>query len=73
MEINRVGKFEVRRIINEFDAALIRSYGVNMLDVKITRQQALLAIEETGTAQDAADLCARRLQLPRLPEGPTPK
>jgi len=70
MEMNRVGKFEVRRIINEIDSVLIEWYGVNMLDAKISREEALRAYNETGSARRAADLCAGRRGL--APPGSPP-
>jgi len=67
MEMNRIGKFETRRIINEMDAMLIASYGVNMLDARITREQALRAFDEAGSTRQAVELCASRLGLPPQP------
>lgn len=67
MEMNRVGKFEVRRIVNEIDSILIESYGANMLDARITREEALRAFKETGTTREAAEACARRRDLQPLP------
>lgn len=72
MEMNRVGKFEVRRIVNEIDAILIASYGVNMLDAKISREEALLAYNEAGSARRAAELCASRHSLPAQSTNPSP-
>ena len=71
MEMTRIGKFEVLRIVNEIDSILIGSYGVNMLDAKITREEALRAFNETGSARLAAELCAGRHGLPPLPAGPS--
>ncbi|TRZ89693.1 MAG: hypothetical protein D4R84_17425 [Rhodocyclaceae bacterium] len=71
MEMNRIGKFEVRRIVNEIDSILIGSYGVNMLDAKITREEALRAFDETGTTRQAAELCASRHGLPPQPANPS--
>jgi hypothetical protein len=71
MEMNRVGKFEVRRIVNEIDSILIGSYGVNMLDAKITREEALRAFNETGSTRLAAELCAGRHGLPPQPGSPS--
>ncbi|MCX7173991.1 MAG: hypothetical protein NT159_08705 [Proteobacteria bacterium] len=70
MEMNRVGKFETRRIINEIDAVLIASYGVNMLDAKITREEALRAFNEAGSTRQAAELCASRHGIPPQPANP---
>ncbi|WP_126445357.1 hypothetical protein [Sulfuricystis multivorans] len=60
MEMNRVGKFETLKIMNEFDQALIEKYGVNMTDAHITRYEALTAYEETGSASQAAALLAEQ-------------
>lgn len=70
MEMNRVGKFETRRIINEIDAVLIASYGLNMLDAKITREEAMRAFNETGSTRQAAELCASRHGLAPQPGNP---
>ena len=66
MEMNAVGKFEVRRIINEIDGILIRDFGVNMLDAKITREEALSAYNEVNSTTSAAHLCAERKGFPRI-------
>ncbi|MFA6310070.1 MAG: hypothetical protein WCV99_01630 [Sterolibacterium sp.] len=71
MEMNRVGKFETRRIVNEIDAVLIASYGVNMLDAKITREEAMRAFNEAGSARQAAELCASRHGIARQQVNPT--
>ncbi|TRZ70736.1 MAG: hypothetical protein D4S02_00030 [Rhodocyclaceae bacterium] len=71
MEMNRVGKFETRRIVNEIDGILITSYGVNMLDAKITRAEALRAFNESGSTRQAAELCAGRHGLEPLPAKPS--
>jgi hypothetical protein len=55
MSINRVGKFEARKMVDEFDRTLIELFGVNMSDVGITRFDALSAIEETGSIRKAAE------------------
>ena len=65
MEINHIGKFEMREIIKEFDAALIAGYGANMLDAGISRQDALTAYNEVMCARKAAELCAERRGLVR--------
>jgi hypothetical protein len=41
MDMNHIGKFEMLKALNEFDAALIRLFGVNMLDAAISRYEAL--------------------------------
>lgn len=70
MEMNRVGKFETRRIVNEIDAVLIASYGVNMLDAKISREEAMRAFNEAGSTREAAELCASRHGIARLQVNP---
>lgn len=72
MEMNRVGKYETRRIVNEIDAVLIASYGVNMLDAKITREEALRAFNEAGSASAAAEMCASRHGIARQSVNPSP-
>jgi hypothetical protein len=63
MSINRVGKFEARRIVNEFDSALIELFGVNMTDAGITRYDALSATEETQCVRKAAEVSGVRKGL----------
>ena len=63
MSINRVGKFEARKLIEEFDKALIERYGVNMSDAHITRWDALSSIEEAGETVKAAELLGVRKGL----------
>lgn len=58
MNMNRVGKFETLKILNEFDQALIGKYGINITDAHITRYEALAACEKTGSASHAATLLA---------------
>lgn len=65
MEMTRIGKFEVRRIVQEFDDTLIRLYGVNMRDAAITRLDALNLYNEVQNASKAAELCGERLGLHR--------
>lgn len=60
MDMNRVGKFETLKIMNEFDRALIENYGINMTDARITRYEALAAYEKTGSASEAAALLAEQ-------------
>ena len=60
MDINKIGKFEMRQIVNEFDAALIRLYGVNMLDAAISRYEALNAYNEFHCPRKAAEMYGRR-------------
>jgi hypothetical protein len=61
--MNPVGKFEMRQIINEFDTELINLFGVNMSDAGITRQAAILAYDEVNCARKAAENYGRRLGL----------
>lgn len=68
MNMNRVGKFETLKIMNEFDQALIEKYGVNMTDAHITRYEALTAYEKTGSASQAAALLAEQRGFKPLPE-----
>ena len=56
MNLNRVGKFEALKIVNEFDKELIELYGVNMTDAHITRYEVLTSYEETGCAKKAAEI-----------------
>lgn len=63
MSINRVGKFEARKIVNEFDSALIELFGVNMSDAGITRFDALAATEETQSVRKAAEMFGTRKGL----------
>lgn len=63
MEMNKIGKFEMREIIKEFDATLMRLYGVNMLDADISRHDALSAYSEVNDVVQAAELCAKRRGL----------
>lgn len=50
---NSVGKFESRRLISAFDKELIEAYGMNMLDAKVTRQEAVDAMIEFETTSKA--------------------
>lgn len=63
MEMNKIGKFEMREIIKEFDATLVRLYGMNMLDADISRHDALSAYSEVNDAAKAVELCAQRRGL----------
>ncbi len=63
MAVNRVGKFEARKLIEEFDRALIEIFGVNMSDAGITRMDALSAIEETQNTRKAAEISGTRKGL----------
>jgi hypothetical protein len=66
MDMNRIGKYEMRAIVDEFDATLIRLYGVNMLDAAVTRYEALAAYAETHCARKAAEIYASRHDLKPL-------
>lgn len=68
MNMNRVGKFETLKIMNEFDQALIEQYGINMTDARITRYEALTAYEKTGSASKAAALLAEQRGFTPLQE-----
>lgn len=56
MNMNKVGKFEMRALINEFDATLIRLYGQNMCDASINRYEALEACQKFGSPSRAAEV-----------------
>ena len=66
MNINKVGKFEALKIVNEFDSALIELYGINMTDARITRYEALATIEETRCARKAAEHFGQLRGMTRL-------
>jgi hypothetical protein len=55
MDMNNIGKFQMREIVNEFDATLIRLYGVNMLDAAINRLEVLMAYDEFQCPRKAAE------------------
>ena len=63
MDMNPIGKFEMREILNEFDATLIRLFGVNMLDAAISRYEALEAYSKVRCPRKAAELSGLRLGL----------
>ena len=56
MDMNNIGKFQMREIVNEFDATLIRLYGVNMLDAAINRLEVLMAYDEFQCPRKAAEV-----------------
>lgn len=58
MNMNRVGKFESLKILNEIDRTLIDRYGINMTDARITRFEVLTAYEKAGSVVKAAKLLA---------------
>lgn len=64
--MNKIGKFEALKIVNEFDRTLIELYGINMTDAHITRYEALATIEEAGSAREAARVFGGKLGLPLL-------
>lgn len=66
VEMNKIGKFELRLIMKEFDDTLIRLFGVNMLDAKINRYDALDAYNEFQSASKAAEMTGLRLGLKLL-------
>jgi hypothetical protein len=63
--ISKVGKFETRLKVNEFDTALIDLFGINMTDAGISRFEALSLIDETGDVREAAELVGSRRGLAR--------
>ena len=63
--VSKVGKFETRRKVNEFDSALIELFGINMTDAGISRFEALSIIDETGDIRKAAELVGNRRALAR--------
>ncbi len=63
--MTRIGKFEMRRIVQEFDDTLIRLYGVNMRDAGITRLDALNLFNECQSASKAAEIFGERRGLRR--------
>lgn len=63
MNMNPIGKFEMRDIVREFENTLIRLYGVNMLDAAISRYEALGIYNEVRCARTAAAICGMRKGL----------
>lgn len=63
MNMNPIGKFEMREIVREFENTLIRLYGVNMLDAAISRYEALGIYNEVRCARTAAAICGMRKGL----------
>jgi hypothetical protein len=55
MMYSNIGKFEARKLIADFDALLIQLYGLNMTDAKITRQDAVAAINTAGSTRSAVE------------------
>ncbi len=66
MNMNKVGKFEGLRIVNEFDKALIELYGINMTDARITRYEVLSSYDETGCPRKSAQNFGLSKGLPPL-------
>lgn len=62
--MNRIGKFEARKIVNEFDATLIELFGVNMSDAGISRHEAISAYNEANCARKAAEIFGQRRGFP---------
>jgi hypothetical protein len=54
MNTSAVGKFQVLRVLNEFDNHLIELFGRNMTDARITRYEALAVIESMQEVRSAA-------------------
>ena len=63
MNMNPIGKFEMRDIVREFESTLIRLYGVNMLDAAISRYEALDIYNEFRCPRTAAAICGLRKGL----------
>ncbi len=63
MNMNPIGKYEMRDIVREFETTLISIYGVNMLDAAITRYEALGLYNEVRCARTAAAICGMRKGL----------
>lgn len=70
MEMNHIGKFETRTIMNDIDAILIETYGVNMLDARIYRKEALDAYSECGDSRSAVQFLAKQHGLKKLGDTP---
>ncbi len=66
MNMNAIGKYEMLEIVNEFDATLIRLYGLNMLDARITRHEAMNVYGEFRCARQAAEAAGIRRGLVRI-------
>lgn len=64
--MNKIGKFEALKIVNEFDRTLIELFGINMTDARITRYQALATVEEAHSVRKAAEILGHRLGIPML-------
>jgi hypothetical protein len=66
LDINKVGKFETLKIIN--DKALIEIFGINMTDAKLTRYEVLASYGETGSARRSAEQLGEMRGIKRLSE-----
>lgn len=66
MNLNKIGKFETLKIVNEFDSALIEMFGINMTDARITRYEVLSSIEETRCVRKAAERFGLQRGIPLL-------
>lgn len=66
MNVNKVGKFETLKIVNEFDSALIEMFGINMTDARITRYEVLSSIEENCCARKAAERFGLQRGIPLI-------
>lgn len=62
-QVTKIGKFEMREIVNDFDTTLIQLFDVNMRDVSISRYEALEAYNEFHCARKAAEAVGTRLGL----------
>ncbi len=66
MNVSHVGKFQMRTIVDAIDASLINRFGVNMLDARISRQEALEAYNRFNCSQQAAEYLGEQRKLTRL-------
>lgn len=63
MDMTRIGKFEMRKIVNDFEATLIRLFGMNMVDAAISRLEALNAYNDFQCPHKAAEFYGLRRGL----------
>lgn len=63
MDMNGIGKFEMRKIVSDFEATLISLFGVNMLDASISRLEALNAYSDFKCPFKAAQFYGLRRGL----------
>lgn len=61
-----VGKLAARKILNDFDDLLIKLFGVNMTDVKLSREEAISLVLEHETVEEAVFFFSMRRQLKPL-------